>query len=152
MTRSADRAMRAPASDPVARGRVSRALWMTLGWLLVGIGFVGLFVPLLPTTDFLILALPCFARSSVRLEHWLLDHPRVGPPLRAWRAQRAIPRHAKIAACAGIGVGFASFCALVRPGAPLAIAVGIVLLGCATWIASRPAPAPEGPYPAPEQS
>jgi uncharacterized membrane protein YbaN (DUF454 family) len=143
-TPSADGAPLVPG--PIARSRVSRALWMTLGWMLVGVGFIGLFVPLLPTTDFLILALPCFARSSVRLEHWLLDHPRVGPSLRAWRAERAIPRHAKIAACVGITIGFASFCALVRPGVLPAIAVGGVLLACAAWIASRPAPGAEGPH------
>lgn len=135
-----------PVPGLIARSRVSRALWMTLGWMLVGVGFVGLFVPLLPTTDFLILALPCFARSSVRLEHWLLDHPRVGPPLRAWRTQRAIPRHAKIAACTGITVGFVSFYALVRPGALPAIAVAAVLIACAAWIASRPAPGADGPH------
>jgi uncharacterized membrane protein YbaN (DUF454 family) len=146
MTPSADRPPLAPAL--LARSRVSRALWMALGWMLVGVGFVGLFVPLLPTTDFLILALPCFARSSVRLEHWLLDHPRVGPPLRAWRAERAIPRHAKIAACGGIALGFASFCALVRPGALPAIAVALLLLACAAWIVSRPSPGADPRIPA----
>jgi uncharacterized membrane protein YbaN (DUF454 family) len=148
MTPSADRLPLAPARR--ARSRISRVLWMALGWMLVGVGFIGLFVPLLPTTDFLILALPCFARSSARLEHWLLDHPRVGPPLRAWRTERAIPRHAKGAACGGIALGFAAFWALVRPGALLAIAVALVLLACVAWIASRPTPRTNPRIPAAE--
>ncbi len=114
--------------------------WLSLGLVLVGIGFVGIFVPLLPTTDFLILALPCFARSSPRLEKWLLDHPRFGPSLKAWREQGAIPRHAKVAACLGISVGYALFWLAVRPRAPIAIIVAIVLIGSALWIISRPTP------------
>lgn len=135
---SADR----PAPAPVlrARSRTTRTLWMALGLSLVGIGFVGLFVPLLPTTDFLLLALPCFARSSVRLEHWLLDHPRVGPPLRAWRAERAVPRHAKIAACVGMATGYAIFCLAARPGQLAAMLVGAAMIGSAVWIVTRPAP------------
>src|SRR3546814_5197123 len=57
--------------------------WLMLGFIWVGIGAVGAFVPLLPTTIFIILALGCFARSSPRLEHWLLNHERFGPALRA---------------------------------------------------------------------
>src|SRR3546814_10506609 len=77
-----------------------------LGFIWVGIGAVGAFVPLLPTTIFIILALGCFARSSPRLEHWLLNHERFGPALRAWRDQRAISRSAKRAACIGMTVGY----------------------------------------------
>lgn len=126
----------------LARSRMVRALWMTLGWALVAIGFVGLFVPLLPTTDFLILALPCFARSSTRLEGWLLDHPRVDPQLRAWRAERAIPRHAKIAACVGIAAGYGIFCLVAHPGRLVAILVAAAMIASAVWIVRRPLPGP----------
>ncbi|WP_336297289.1 YbaN family protein [Sphingomonas sp. 7/4-4] len=70
----------------------SRALWLALGWFFVLLGFVGALLPLMPTTIFLILAVGCFARSSPRLEAWLLDHRRFGPSLRAWRENGAIPR------------------------------------------------------------
>src|SRR3546814_2092907 len=91
-----------------------------LGFIWVGIGAVGAFVPLLPTTIFIILALGCFARSSPRLEHWLLNHERFGPALRAWRDQRAISRSAKRAACIGMTVGYGLFCVSVRPSPLLA--------------------------------
>ncbi len=127
-------------ADPVARGRGARLAWLCAGLLLVGIGFVGLFVPLLPTTDFVLLALPCFARSSPRLESWLLNHPRFGAPLRAWKAHRAVPTHAKIAACLGMSLGYGLFCYLARPRLMIALAVGTAMLSCAIWGARRPAP------------
>src|SRR3546814_19717013 len=86
-----------------------------LGFIWVGIGAVSAFVPLLPTTIFIILALGCFSRSSPRLEHWLLNHERFGTALRAWRDQRAISRSAKRAPCIGTTGGYGLFCVRVRP-------------------------------------
>jgi uncharacterized membrane protein YbaN (DUF454 family) len=77
----------------------------TLRWLLiivglaaVGIGTVGIFVPLLPTTPFYLLAAACFFRSSDRLYRWLIGNKWCGPYIRNYREHRAIPRHAKIVA------------------------------------------------------
>ena len=130
----------ASTDDLVRRGRVARAGWLVLGLALVGIGFIGIFVPLLPTTSFMILALPCFARSSPRLEAWLLNHPRFGPGVRAWRAHGAVPRHAKIAACIGMALGFGLFWLHVRPGPLLICAVAAFMLYWAIWIVRRPEP------------
>lgn len=124
------------------RGRGARFAWLCLGLVLVAIGFIGIFVPLLPTTDFLILALPCFARSSPRLEASLLGHPRFGPALQAWQQHGAVPRHAKIASCAGMAIGFAAFCWGVRPSVPVVLAIAAVLAACAAWILRRPSRAP----------
>lgn len=126
--------------DLLRKGRASRWAWLVLGLALVGIGVVGIFVPLLPTTDFMILALPCFARSSPKLEAWLLDHPRFGPGLRAWRAERAIPRHAKYASWIGMTIGFTSFCLIAHPRPIIALGVALVLLGCAVWVGRRREP------------
>ena len=70
--------------------RARRALWFTCGAIAMLLGLIGLFLPLLPTVPFLLLAAMCFSRSSRRCERWLLDHPRFGPPLRNWREHRAV--------------------------------------------------------------
>lgn len=119
---------------------VLRVGWLLLGLAFVGLGLIGALLPLMPTTVFLILAAGCFARSSPKLERWLLDHPRLGPSLRAWRAERAIPRSAKIAACVGMAGGFLIFVLTAHPHLLPALCVAAVLGLCAAWILTRPAP------------
>ncbi|MGN6827170.1 YbaN family protein [Paucibacter sp. M5-1] len=72
-----------------------RALWLLAGGVCLLLGIVGIFLPLLPTTPFVLLAAFCFSRGSRRCEDWLLNHPRLGPVVRDWRATRAIPLRAK---------------------------------------------------------
>ena len=112
------------------------------GVALVGLAVIGVFLPLMPTTIFLILAAACFARSSPRLETWLMTHPRFGPPLRAWREEGAVPRKAKVAACLGIAGGFAVFWFTAHPEPWLALLVAAVLALIAAYVVSRPAPRP----------
>ncbi len=66
-----------------------RHIWTTLGVAALALGIVGVVVPLLPTTPFLILAAYLFSRGSGRLHAWLVDHPTFGPPIRHWREHRA---------------------------------------------------------------
>lgn len=129
------------AEAEIGMGRRSvRAGWLVLGLVFAGLGFVGAFVPLMPTTIFLILAAACFTRSSPRLEAWLLNHPRFGPGLRAWRAEGAVPRRAKVAACLGMAVGYGLFWLAVRPGLWPGLAVAAVVTACALFVVSRPSP------------
>ena len=68
------------------------------GVLAVVLGILGIFLPLLPTTPFLLLASACFARGSVRLHRWLLSHPVFGEYLANFEAGRGIPLKGKIVA------------------------------------------------------
>ena len=64
--------------------------------LCVGLAFVGTFVPGIPTTIFLIVALWAFAKSSKKFHSWLLNHKRFGPILQNWESHKVVPRKAKI--------------------------------------------------------
>jgi hypothetical protein len=81
-------------------GRAVRAGWVALGCVALALGVVGIFVPLLPTTPFLLLASACFVRGSKRLHAWLLSHGRLGRYIRDFEAGRGIPLRAKVVALA----------------------------------------------------
>jgi len=98
---------------------------------------VGLLLPLLPTTPFLLLALWAGARGDPRLRFRLYRHRRFGPPLRDWRRHPALSMPTKISACAVIGIS-AGLVWLTAPGRPIALAVSTLLLAVAAYLLSRP--------------
>ena len=73
-----------------------RPLLVTFGTIFVGLGIVGIFVPVLPTTPFLLLAAACYARSSQRFYHWLLYNRWFGNYIRNYRQKRGIPLKMKV--------------------------------------------------------
>ena len=75
---------------------MKKIILLFLGWLCVGLAFVGIFVPGIPTTPFLIVALWAFAQSSKKFHSWLLNHKRFGPMLRNWESHKVVPQKAKI--------------------------------------------------------
>ena len=81
-------------------------LWNFCGHLFVGIGMVGVFLPVMPTTPFLLVALFCYSRSSGPLYLWLLNHPVFGPPLVQWQEHGAIAKKAQITASVFIACNF----------------------------------------------
>ena len=75
---------------------MSKAILLTLGWICVGLGFIGIFVSGLPTTIFLIIALWAFTQSSKKFQTWLLNHKKFGPILKNWQSHKVVPQRAKI--------------------------------------------------------
>lgn len=116
-----------------------RYLWIGFGWLFVGLGVLGIALPLLPTTPFLLLAALCFSRGSEKIHNWLLNHPTLGPPIHDWQAHRAISRRSKVVATISMLVLL-----VITPlvGAPLWAAalqaVVLCIVGAFLW--SRPEP------------
>jgi uncharacterized protein len=117
-----------------------RLVLFALGWFFVALGVVGIFLPLLPTTPFMILAAGLFARSSPRFERWLLDHPRFGKPLMDWRQQGAISRRAKILAVSMMAASFVVMWFLSPAPLYVRIITGIVLAGSGAFMLTRPHP------------
>lgn len=116
-----------------------RPLLFLLGWVFTALGVVGMVLPLMPGTVFLIMAAWCFSRSSPRFEAWLLGHPRLGPQVLRWRESGTIARPVKLVACASM---LLSFAILTRTDAPpIALwTAGLCLLAAGLYVASRPEP------------
>lgn len=114
-----------------------RTLWTLTGWLSFGLGFVGAFVPLLPTVPFMLLAAYCFARGSERFHEWLITHPRFGPPILDWQERGMISRKAKLMAGIAIAVTFGISVLLGLQPMILAIQV-VVLTAVLVFIFTRP--------------
>jgi uncharacterized protein len=92
-----------------------RAALITAGTLCVGLGILGAFLPVLPTTPFLLLAAACYARSSRRFYRRLLASRMFGPLIDEWRRHRAIPYRTKVSAIVLMGATLGVSIALVRP-------------------------------------
>ncbi len=93
---------------------MKRTILIIIGWLAIVLGTLGVFLPLLPTTPFILLAAWCFSRSSPRFHHWLLNRSWFGPYLRHWQQHKAMPPGARPRAIAVIIITFALSLWLVK--------------------------------------
>lgn len=131
------------SADDVEMTGVARLALLAAGWVAVALAFLGVFLPLLPTTPFLLAAAWAFAKSSRRMRTWLYGHPRFGRFLQDWRDQGAIPLRGKIAAIIGMTVAWVVVYMTVQyQWAP--VVVGACLAGVGAYVASRPSPARNG--------
>ena len=78
------------------KNKAVKALLLFVGWLSVILGVIGIFLPIMPTTPFLLLAAACFVRSSPKFYQWLVGHPRLGKYLVYYLEGKGIPLKAKI--------------------------------------------------------
>ncbi|WP_347359168.1 YbaN family protein [Bdellovibrio sp.] len=78
--------------------RTRRTIYFVLGWLFLSLGIIGIFLPLLPTTPFLLLTAFFFARSSIRWHKWLLAQLHMGPLILDWQKHGVIRTRAKLMA------------------------------------------------------
>ena len=116
-----------------------RHLWMALGWAALGLGALGVLLPLLPTTPFLLLAAYAFSRGSERLHDWLLNHRVFGPPIENWRTHRAVSTGAKLVALVAMALILAISAVADVPLWVLAVQAAI-LVGVAVFLLTRPLP------------
>ena len=135
------KSMTAPAPEtPPARHRPGHAAvlaYRALGVVAVGLATAGVFLPLLPTTIFLIVAVWAFARGSPEWADKVRAHPRLGPYIRDWEARRAIPRRAKLLAVAMMAASW-GLLAWTTHNALVIAGVGLLLIAVATYVVTRP--------------
>ena len=124
-----------PVATPNGRGR---RLFVALGWLCVSLGVTGAFVPLMPTTVFLLIAAWAFARSSPKWHTWLREHARFGEAVRAWEEHHAMPRRAKRIAFAALAASYAFTAFMFGPLSWAAIIGGVCIAAVALYIAHIP--------------
>jgi uncharacterized membrane protein YbaN (DUF454 family) len=117
---------------------VGRRLYLLTGWVCVGLGVIGAFLPLLPTTVFLLIAAWAFSRSSERWHRWLREHPRFGETIRVWEEHHAMPRRAKRVAFVALAVSYAFTAYIYGPWSWAAILGGACIAGVAIYIAHIP--------------
>lgn len=125
------------AQLPPQRSRLARILYGLLAYVCLGIGIVAIFIPGLPTTEFVLIAAWAATRSSPRLAAWLERHKVFGPIISNWRNGKVITRRSKLAATFSMLVCAAIMWAMLRHYWPIYAAIGGMVL-VNLWIWSRP--------------
>jgi len=127
-----------PRSPPSWRARI----WRVLALAFATTGFVGAFVPGLPTTPFLLLAAACYSRGDPAARARLIAHPRYGPALKAWFEHGVVSRRAKVLAIAMMTAS-ASLGIWVGDLRLVSASIVVASIACvAIWLALRPERAP----------
>ena len=113
-----------------------RTTYLLIGHASMAMAFAGIFVPLLPTTPFVLLAAACYSRGSERFHTWLHEHPRFGPMIHSWREHRALGLRTKIVAV--ITVVASITWSAIRLNAPWNVAALLIGAAVLTFLLSRP--------------
>lgn len=108
-----------------------------LAYVSLGIGIVGVVLPLLPTTPFVLLAAFFASKGSPAFALWLESHQTFGPAIEQWRDRRAVPRRAKLLACTMMAVSWGLLWWLGVSALALACS-GLFLLATAGYLLTRP--------------
>lgn len=119
--------------------RLISIIWVALAAISFSLGVVGIFLPLMPTTVFMLIAVYCASKGSTRFEQWIRSRHYVGPLLQTWEQERAIPRRAKLAAMSMLALSVMIVNWSLGPGLLRWVVVGLLVI-IALWLATRPEP------------
>ena len=126
------------------RSRSLRAILVCLGTGFVALGVLGVFLPVLPTTIFLLLAAACFVRSSERLHRWLYNHRILGSYLRAVEGRSGLPRRAKITTLAVLWISILCSAFIFLDNLWLRLLLLAIACGVSVFILTRKTMQPAG--------
>lgn len=116
-----------------------RLAYAALASVALVLGIIGLFLPLLPTTPFVLVAAWAASKGSPRLHRWIWNHPQIGPLLHAWHTKRAIPRRAKWLACITMAISWVSTLVMGMSWIIVA-AMALLFIAVSTFVITRPEP------------
>ena len=111
---------------------------MGFGVVSTGLGIAGIFLPVMPSTIFFLIALWAFSKSSIRLHNWLYFHPRYGRTVRAWHKDKSIPLSAKWAAVSMMSLSVFIVAFFVASSWVLPVSIAAILAPIAAYIVTRP--------------
>jgi uncharacterized membrane protein YbaN (DUF454 family) len=132
---AADREVSTPGAAAALRRRWG---YLVAGWIFFALGAVGLLLPVVPTTPFMLLALWAFSNSSQRFHDWLYHHRVFGPPLQRWRRERVIPWWTKAIALGSMAASTLYVGLVVRPPWYALLAMAAVIAGGVAYISRIP--------------
>ena len=121
----------------VSKNPFLRYVWLVLGLISTGLGFLGYMLPIMPGTVFILIAVYFFARSSPRFYNWLLNNPIFGGLIRDWRAGKGIPWRVKVMAVVVVALTI-GFSITVVPLMWVKISILLCGIGVCWYLLSRP--------------
>ena len=113
------------------------SLWLIVGMLSLALGVIGIILPVLPTTPFIILAAFCFGKSSPKLQAWLENNKHFGPIIADWRENGAIETRYKLTAIVMMAAAFA-LSLLMQVSPAVLVIQAVCMIGAAIFILTRP--------------
>ena len=119
------------------KNKALKLLLIAVGWLSVILGVIGIFLPVLPTTPFLLLAAACFARTSPKFYNWLISHPRLGKYIVYYLEGKGIPLKAKVYTITLIAISM-SFTSYLVPVLAVKVLLPLVGVLVALYIVRQP--------------
>lgn len=115
---------------------IKRYLCITSGIVFLTLGIIGIFIPLLPTTPFLLLSAALFFQGSPRLYQWLLNHKQLGPYIRNFREERSIPLRAKILSISLLWITCLHCIFFLLPACWMKLLLGLIAIGVTCYLLS----------------
>lgn len=119
------------------KNKLLKGFLIVIGWLSVVLGVIGIFLPVMPTTPFLLLAAACFMRTSPKFYHWLVDHPKLGKYVVYYLDGKGIPMKAKIYTICLIAISM-TITSFIVPVTAVKIALPLIGVLVALYIVRQP--------------